>query len=75
MSEPIFRLTIHTRSGAFGETAASEAHEVKSLLSRAAHVIASGVPIDKPEQRELKCSAGQVVGYFEFSDQALKGRP
>ncbi|MET4242718.1 hypothetical protein [Bradyrhizobium sp. RT10b] len=73
MSEPFFHLTLNRRTGSFGETAAAEAHEVAALLHRAAQVIASGVPIDKPEQRELKCSGGHVVGYFEFSEDAIKG--
>ena len=75
MSDPVpfFHLTLSRRTGSFGETAASEAHEIKNLLQRAAHVSASGVPIDKPEQRELKCSGGHVVGYFEFSEDAVKG--
>lgn len=66
MPEPFFRLTIHTRSGAFGETRASATHEIKSILGRAAHAIASGVPIDKTEQRELKASDGVVVGSFDL---------
>lgn len=75
MSEPVpfFHLTLSLRTGSFGETAASEAREVAALLHRAAHVIASGAPIDKPEQRQLKCSGGHVVGYFEFSEDAIKG--
>ena len=75
MSEPapFFHLTLTRRTGSFGETAASEANEVKNLLQRAAHVIASGAPIDKPTQRELKCSGGHVVGYFSFSEDAIKG--
>lgn len=75
MSDPVpfFHLTLSRRTGSFGETAASEAHEVAALLHRAAQTIASGAPIDKPEQRQLKCSAGHVVGYFEFSEGAIKG--
>lgn len=76
MSEPIapfFHLTLTCRTGSFGESAASEANEVKNILHRAAQVIGSSVPIDWPEQRQLKCSAGPVVGYFEFSEAAIKG--
>ncbi|OSJ19980.1 hypothetical protein BSZ18_00180, partial [Bradyrhizobium canariense] len=70
---PFFHLTLTKRTGSFGETAAAEAREVATLRHRAAHAIASGVPIEKPEQRELKCSSGHTVGYFEFSEDAIKG--
>lgn len=64
---PIFCLTIHTLTPAFGESRHSAAHEIKAILGRAAHVIASGAPIDRPEQRELKDSGGTIVGSFEVA--------
>jgi hypothetical protein len=76
MSEPavpFFHLTLSRRTGSFGEAAHQEADEVARLLNAAAHTIKSGVPIDKPEQRQLKCRSGHVVGYFEFSEAAIKG--
>ena len=70
---PLFQLTIIRRTGSFGESETSEAAEVAKLLQAAVQVIKSGAPIDRPDQRQLKCSSGHVVGSFEFSEGMLKG--
>jgi hypothetical protein len=72
-TEPCFTLTIDKRTGSFGESAHSESDEVARLLRAAAHAIGSGVPIDKPEQRELKCRSGIVVAHFEFGPGMIRG--
>lgn len=72
MSEPFFTLTIHTRTGSFGEAAHQESDEVGRILRAADHVIRSGSPIDKPEQRQLKCRNGEVVGEFSFGEGMLR---
>ena len=70
---PFFHLTLTRRNGSFGEAKHQEADEIARLLRAAAHAIGSGTPLDKPEQRHLKCRSGHVVGYFEFLEDAIHG--
>lgn len=70
---PVFHLTLTRRTGSFREAKHQEADEIARLLRLAAHAIGSGAPLDRPEQRHLKCRSGHVVGYFEFSDDAIHG--
>jgi hypothetical protein len=65
-SEDYFTFRIFRRTNSFGETSAQESDEVGRLLRAADHLIRSGVPIDRPEQRQLKCRNGDVVAEFAF---------
>jgi hypothetical protein len=60
----VFAITRRTKT--FGEVANSENAEVARLLRLAAHAIESGVPIGRPDRRELKCRSGHVVAKFQF---------
>lgn len=63
----MFTLTIHTRSGSFGDTAASERHAVARLLTLAAHEIQSGAaPTPLTDQ-------GHVIGEYEFAPEMING--
>jgi hypothetical protein len=64
----MFTLTIHTRTGHFGETPAAERHGVARLLQQAIQEIMSG-----GAPSPLKDSGGHVVGHYEFGPGMISG--
>jgi hypothetical protein len=71
--DDFFVFRIFKRTGSFGETAAQESDEVGRLLRAAEQMIRSGVPLDQPEQRQLKCRAGHVVADFTYGAGMIRG--
>jgi len=71
--EDLFTFRIFRRSISFGETAHQESDEVGRLLRAAEHLIRSGAPIDRPEQRQLKCRNGFLVADFTFLPGMVRG--
>lgn len=72
-AENFFTLRIFKRTGSFGEQAHSENAQVAGLLHAAANKIASGVALDRPEDRQLKCNGGIVVAEFSFGAGMIRG--
>jgi hypothetical protein len=71
--DDFFVFRIFKRTGSFGETAAQESDEVGRLLRAAEQMIRSGVPLDQPEQRQVKCRSGHTVAQFEFGPGMVRG--
>jgi hypothetical protein len=63
-----FTLTIHTRTGHFGETSAAERAGIAQLLHQAAQEIGSG-----RAPSPLKDGGGHVVGHYEFGPGMICG--
>lgn len=63
-----FVLTIHTRTGHFGETASAERNGIASLLHTAAQQIGSGAA-----PTPIKDSGGHVIGHYEFGPGMISG--
>jgi hypothetical protein len=71
MSEPAdscFTLTIHTRTGFFGETSDAERQGVAKLLLAAAQQIGSSAPY-----APLKDTGGHVIGGYKFGPAMING--
>ena len=71
--DDFFTFRIFKRTGSFGESGHSESDEVARLLTAAAHAIKSGVPLDQPEQRQVKCRSGHAVAEFTFGPGMIRG--
>jgi hypothetical protein len=63
-----FTLTIHTRTGHFGESAAQERAGIARLLHQAAQEIGSSAP-----PTPLKDGGGHEVGSYEFGPGMICG--
>lgn len=68
MPEAFFVLKIHTRTGHFGETSASERCGIADILRRAASEIMSGAPATP-----LRDLGNHVVGEYEFGAGMISG--
>ena len=62
-----FTLTIHTRTGHFGSTAASERAGIAYMLQEAARQIGSGAPATPLMDR------GHEIGRYEFGSGMING--
>ena len=63
----MFTLTIHTRTGIFGDTSQQERHAVARQLQLAAQQIQSGAaPTPLIDQ-------GHVIGHYEFAPEMING--
>jgi hypothetical protein len=65
---PHFTLTIHTRTGHFGETATAERAGIADILRKAAQQIGSASPV-----APLKDTGGHEVGSYEFGPGMICG--
>jgi hypothetical protein len=63
-----FVLTIHTRTGHFGETAAQERGGIARLLHLATQEIQSGAA-----PTPLKDAGGHIVGHYEWGPGMING--